>query len=84
MTDYLSFEKEDWPKIKTEIWQVRSKAGYILGSIKWFSRWRQYAFFPCPETVWNPDCLKQVNTKIRELMAERALARQTLHMGLLG
>lgn len=28
-----------------------------IGSITWYSQWRQYCFFPRPGTVWNRHCL---------------------------
>jgi hypothetical protein len=43
----------------------------FIGEIKWFSRWRQYCFFPVPETIWNKTCLEEVNSVITELMEER-------------
>jgi hypothetical protein len=57
---------------KTQIWHVYSKNhGSFLGYIKWFGRWRQYAFFPSPETVWNPECLRDICDFIRNLMDDR-------------
>jgi hypothetical protein len=43
----------------------------VIGEIKWFSRWRQYCFFPIAETVWNPKCLFDVQLVIKQLMDER-------------
>jgi hypothetical protein len=43
----------------------------VLGEIKWFSRWRQYCFFPNHSTIWNKDCLDEVNSVIKDLMDER-------------
>ena len=40
----------------TERWGVFSESsGDRLGTIRWFGRWRQYAFYPEPETLYNPD-----------------------------
>ena len=56
-------------KQKTQIWHVYSKNhGSFLGYIKWFGRWRQYAFFPAAETVWNPECLGDIGVFIKKLM----------------
>jgi hypothetical protein len=44
-----------------------------LGRIKWFGRWRQYAFFPEPGTVWNPECMDDVTSVIKRLMEDRRL-----------
>ena len=71
---YLSFE--DNPLLaegkKTKIILVISKRhDDVLGEIRWYGSWRQYAFFPSVGTVWNPECLRDVNECINLLMAER-------------
>lgn len=43
----------------------------VLGEIKWFGRWRQYAFFPEEQTIWNPECLNDINQCIQNLDIER-------------
>lgn len=43
----------------------------VIAEIKWFSKWRQYCFYPYPNTIWNITCLNDVNTVIEELMNER-------------
>jgi hypothetical protein len=54
---------------KTQTWHIYTKNhGSFLGYIKWFGRWRQYAFFPAPETVWNPECLGDICHFINNLM----------------
>ena len=59
---------------KTMILSVESKRGqYLLGWIKWFGRWRQYAFFPVDGTVFNVECLNDIVNKIKELMKERRM-----------
>jgi len=47
----------------------------VIGEIKWFSRWRQYCFFPIAETVWNIQCINDVNSVITKLMEERKNAK---------
>jgi hypothetical protein len=42
-----------------------------LGEIKWFGRWRQYAFFPEPNTVFEKQCLKDITNFLEKLMLER-------------
>lgn len=73
---YLEFMS--YPKIgKTEIYGVLSKNQRAeLGRVKWFGRWRQYAFFPNTETAWNPECLDSISGFIRNLMDERRLAQK--------
>ena len=41
-----------------------------LGIIKWFGRWRQYAFFPEKDTVFNVGCLSDIQAYIKELRQE--------------
>ena len=71
MSRYLEFSIAE-QKPKTKIICVESKTrGDVLGEIKWFGKWRQYAFFPEPGTVFNIECLNDIVNKIKELMDER-------------
>ena len=64
MSKYLEFIAD--PKINDIL--VNSKLhGDKLGTIKWFGRWRQYAFFPEAGTVFNTECLNDIQSYIREL-----------------
>ena len=50
---------------KTTIWEVvpngsGQKWVANLGLIKWFGRWRCYAFFPRTETVFERKCLRDI------------------------
>jgi len=67
MSKYLEF-KELESKPKTKVIEVISKIhGDRLGIIKWFGRWRQYAFFPWKETIFNVECLNDIQSYIRGL-----------------
>jgi hypothetical protein len=59
---WISFELQ--PTIvgrKTETWVVKTLQGAVrLGIVKWFGPWRQYSFFPDPETAWERECLRTV------------------------
>jgi len=70
-TEWLTFGKLETPEIKTDIWQVISVKGVFLGDIKWFSRWRQYAFFPEEETIYNQQYLNGISSFINMLMQWR-------------
>ena len=60
---------------KTTIWGVLTKGDDTkLGEVRWFGRWRTYAFFPQSDTVYEPTCLGDIATFIRERMAERKRA----------
>jgi len=48
-----------------------SKYGDFLGDIKWFNKWRSYAFFPEEETIYEDDCLVEIADFIKKLMDER-------------
>ena len=48
-------------KPKTRVIKVESKLhGNVLGIIKWFPGWRQYAFFPEISTLFNKTCLLDI------------------------
>jgi hypothetical protein len=56
----------------TSIWIVMTKESDVtLGIIKWLPRWRKYAFFPANDTVYEPDCLRDLADFIKERMEER-------------
>ena len=78
---YLEFDEVGWTG-KTEIWNVLSKSsGYILGQIKWYGPWRQYCFFPSPQTTFNPACLADISKLIKELMAKRRTTKKMEGLG---
>jgi hypothetical protein len=59
---------------KTKKYHVFTKDIFIstkLGEIKWFGRWRQYAFFPEPNTVFEKQCMKDITNFLENLMLER-------------
>jgi hypothetical protein len=65
------------PERKTAVWNVVAKEdGGVLGRVSWFGRWRRYAFFPEPGTVFEPTCLGDITTFITGLMMDRSIARQ--------
>ncbi|KKM91198.1 hypothetical protein LCGC14_1230900 [marine sediment metagenome] len=57
---------------KTSIWEVIPKdADHTrIGEVRWFGRWRKYAFFPLSETVFEQVCLRDIadfcETKTKE------------------
>lgn len=59
---------------KTEVYEVQTKddeSPLLLGVIKWYSQWRQYAFFPKPETMFEKICLADITNFLKTLMDER-------------
>jgi hypothetical protein len=53
---------------RTDTWLVKTKqpegggAGVVktLGSIQFYPRWRAYAFYPLPQTLFEKDCLRDI------------------------
>lgn len=77
MNAYLIFRPRPQQKgRKTDIVGVFSQSsGALLGTIRWFGRWRQYTFQPAPVTTFNPECLRVIAAKTEELTkAHRAEA----------
>ena len=70
---YITFrELPVAPGRKTKTYKVQTASdGTLLGLIMWHRPWRQYCFFPRDTTVWSPGCLRDVETFIDGLMAER-------------
>ena len=57
---------------KTDIWNVLSiSTEFILGKIAWYGPWRQYCFYPSPNSVFNITCMSDISIKIKELMDDR-------------
>lgn len=56
---------------RTEIWRVATRAGLPLGEIKWFPRWRQYAFFCFKNTWLSPVCMVDISKAIEKLNKEQ-------------
>lgn len=75
MSKYLEFHLLE-EKPKTKVVGVYSKRNDdVLGEIKWFGRWRQYAFFPEPGTIFNVECLNDIQNYIKGMMDERRRKR---------
>jgi hypothetical protein len=56
---------------RTEIWTVATRPGVPLGEIKWFPRWRQYAFFAHRNTWLSPLCMADIAERIFILNREQ-------------
>ncbi|MGH9022590.1 MAG: hypothetical protein ACRDV9_05755 [Acidimicrobiia bacterium] len=62
---------------KTEIWNVVAKdGGTVLGEVRWFGRWTQYAFFPNAGMVFEKTCLRDIATFCVDLTGAQ---RRTAH-----
>ena len=71
MSEYLEFSLiEQKPKTKiVGVWAKRN--GGRLGLIKWYGPWRQYAFYPESDTLFNTGCLEEIRIHIKKMMEGR-------------
>jgi len=64
---------------KTEVWSVVSQKtgdvdGDVLGQVKWFGRWRQYAFFPEGQTIYSKGCLDDIAKFVADINSRQKIA----------
>ena len=57
---WIYFENLGRIKGKTNVYGVWSNDNYILGSIKWFGRWRKYCFFSKGDSIFEQVCLREI------------------------
>jgi len=58
-------------KPKTKVIAVQSKTKPIrLGIIEWWNTWRCYVFLPNKDTLFNAECLNDIQSYIKELEKE--------------
>ena len=58
---YIKFEKVA-EKPKTSVWACKNiNSGHILGLVKWYFPWRQYAYFPTNQAVYSKGCLDDIS-----------------------
>lgn len=73
---YIHFEQMGHTG-KTAIYICQNtENGSVLGYVKWFARWRKYAFFPVPEVVFETQCLKDIASFLDYIMNERKIKTQ--------
>jgi hypothetical protein len=61
---------------KTSRWACyNNSSNDLLGGVYWYSRWRQYCFFPQYETVFSAGCLEDMNTFMKALREHELEAR---------
>lgn len=79
---YIRFELASKQNPKTEVWDVVTVEdgfnllGEVIGQIKWYGSWRQYAFFPSQNTVFEPKCLRNIIDFIQARMAYRKFGKK--------
>lgn len=53
---------------KTKVFHVYNKNTHArLGYIQWYPAWRQYCFFPDPQTLWSKGCMTELNQFLTEI-----------------
>ena len=63
-------------KQKTVIVNIYNKSqNDLIAEIVWYNPWRQYCFCPGYGTVWNNQCLSDVNTVIESLKKNHSSGR---------
>lgn len=63
---YLDFVPE-LATTKTERWSVQNRrSGTQLGTVKWYSAWRQYCYFPSVQQVLSAGCMDSIAAHCRE------------------
>ena len=68
MSEWLEFVELPNEGYKTKKFQVVSKKhGYPLGDIKFYNKWRNYCFYPAPDTIFSNGCLKGITEFIRNV-----------------
>lgn len=57
---------------RTFVYDIVDLRNGKLGVVKWFGPWRQYCFYPAADTVWNTDCMKDVQDFLSRLKQARS------------
>ena len=85
VSKWIYFEKAYGKGIderKTEVWDVINKTTEEpIARIEWYSHWRQYVFFPEPNTVFDDGCLEAILEKIKGLNIEHKEKMELSHIG---
>lgn len=56
----------------TRYWAVKAKQGNTpLGMVRWHSAWRRYVFRPEEDTLFDADCLCELQAFLREKTLEQ-------------
>jgi hypothetical protein len=69
--EYIRFREELGLSPKTRLVSVVTvQSGVTLGVISWYAPWRQYVFRPETDTIFNPDCLDQIEQYARKMTGD--------------
>lgn len=66
---HFTIREEFQPEGKTSKYRLvsHSRGTIYLGIIAWYVPWRQFCFFPEPDTVWSDGCLADVQSFLEDL-----------------
>jgi len=67
---YFSLYENTGKTLKYNVY-TKDETPIKLGEIRWFGRWRQYAFYPEPQTVFEKQCMQDITNFLLNLMQER-------------
>jgi hypothetical protein len=71
-SEFLTFTEHEIEGRKTPIYEIHGKrSGTLLGMIKWYGPWRQFCFYPEPQTLFNRGCLEDILVVTTFLNAQR-------------
>lgn len=60
------------PGKATRRWDILSRSsGGPLGWIAWYGAWRQYVFYPAPDTLYNNGCLESIQAFLTDANMEQ-------------
>ena len=71
-TFFTIMAREQSPKRKTRDYDILDRRGNPLGSIEYYSSWRQHVLAPEPGTVWSAGCLADANDFLAKLKVSEA------------
>lgn len=66
MPQWIRFVLTSEQPPKTKRWMVvttggeKEVGGIVIGRVSWWGAWRSYAFFPNPQTLYEPQCLRDL------------------------
>lgn len=65
-------EQQQDLKKKTRQWHIINElSGAVIGHIAWYAQWRKYAFWPWPNTIYEPTCLSDITSFLIEKTKEQ-------------
>ena len=77
MSKYLYLKVNPYKKNGTKLvyWVVSKKGKGILGEIAWYYKWRQYCFYPAPNTLFNKSCMIDIIDSINDQNVDKQLEK---------